>query len=134
MLDPSYPNAASPPTLIERIGGRDRVFAIVWRFYELVEEDADLRAIYPEDLGPGREKLALFFVQWLGGPPEYSDIHGHPRLRMRHFPFAVTERLTGRWLRHLRQAMRDEGVAEADQREIFTALAPLARHMVNTES
>jgi hemoglobin len=130
MTDPSLDTT----TLLDRVGGQERVFATVWRFYELVEEDADLRAIYPEDIGPGREKLAQFMVQWLGGPPLYSDIHGHPRLRRRHFPFAVTDRLTGRWLRHLRQAMRDEGIPEDEQRIIFSALAPLARHMINTES
>lgn len=121
-------------TLLDRVGGQDRVFAFVWRFYEFVEEDADLRAIYPEDIGPGREKLAQFLVQWLGGPPLYTDIHGHPRLRRRHFPFAVTDGLTGRWLRHIRQAMKEQGVGEPEQREIFAALAPLARHMINTES
>ncbi|MEO9255427.1 MAG: globin [Tepidiformaceae bacterium] len=126
--------AVGTTTLLDRVGGRERVFAVVWRFYEFVEEDADLRAIYPEDLAPGREKLAQFLVQWMGGPPLYSEIHGHPRLRMRHFPFAVTDRLTGRWLRHIRQAMKEQDVGEPEQREIFAALAPLARHMINTES
>ena len=127
-------SAVGTTTLLDRVGGRERVFAVVWRFYEFVEEDADLRAIYPEDLAPGREKLAQFLVQWMGGPPLYSEIHGHPRLRMRHFPFAVTDRLTGRWLRHIRQAMKEQDVGEPEQREIFAALAPLARHMINTES
>jgi hemoglobin len=121
----------SPTSLFERLGGINGVRAIVWRFYEFVAEDPDLRPVYPEDLAPGREKLALFLQQWLGGPGTYSEMYGHPRLRMRHFPFAVTEQGAGRWLRHMRQAMQENGVSEADQREIFGALAPLARHMVN---
>ena len=106
---------------------------IVWRFYELVAADGELRPVYPEDLAPGREKLALFLAQWLGGPGTYSETYGHPRLRMRHFPFAVTEHGAGRWLRHMREAMQECGVSEGDQREVFGALAPLARHMVNQE-
>ncbi len=118
-------------TLFERVGGREGVHAVIWRFYELVEADAELRAVYPEDLSPGREKLCLFMEQWLGGEPRYSERYGHPRLRQRHFPFTVTEYGTGRWLRHMREAMRGAGVGEAEQREIFGAWAPLARHMIN---
>lgn len=118
-------------TLFERVGGREGVHAVIWRFYELVESDVELRAIYPEDLAPGREKLFLFMEQWLGGEPRYSELYGHPRLRMRHFPFAITEHGTGRWLRHMRQAMRDTGVGDEEQREIFAAWGPLARHMIN---
>lgn len=119
------------PTLFQRIGGRAAVRATIERFYELVDEDPPLRAVYPEDLEPGKEHLKLFMEQWLGGEAVYSQLFGHPRLRMRHFPFVVTEHGAGRWLRHMRQAMRENGVSEDDQREIFAALSPLARHMVN---
>ena len=118
-------------TLFQRVGGRAGVRAIVTRFYEFVEADAPLRAIYPADLEPGKEKLMLFLEQWLGGEGAYSELYGHPRLRMRHLPFVITEHGSGRWLRHMRQAMAENGVSDADQREIFAALSPLARHMVN---
>lgn len=116
---------------LEPFGGREGVHRIVDDFYRRVEADEIMRPIYPEDLEPGREKLKLFMVQWLGGEPEYSNIYGHPRLRRRHFPFVIDERATGRWLRHMRGAMVDGGVDEAVVRKVFEALAPLSKHMVN---
>ncbi|MGI8925689.1 MAG: globin [Tepidiformaceae bacterium] len=119
------------PSLFERVGGREGVQRIIAAFYTLVEADAHLRAIYPEDLGPGREKLTLFFEQWLGGEARYSERFGHPRLRRRHFPFVIDELAAGRWLRHMRAALASSGVSPADQEAIFERLAPLAHHMVN---
>ena len=127
MVDTGY----MASTLFERVGGRDGVRAIVADFYERVELDAELRAVYPEDLGPGREKLTLFLEQWLGGESVYSELYGHPRLRRRHFPFVIGDRHAGRWLRHMREAMVAHGVAETDARVIFEGLGPLAHHMVN---
>ena len=118
-------------SLFTRAGGREAVSRIVERFYELVEADAEQRAIYPKDLEPGKEKLKLFFEQWLGGVPRYSDLYGHPRLRMRHFPFVIDELAAGRWLRYMRQAMKEQGMDEAALTTIFKALGPLAHHMVN---
>lgn len=112
-------------------GGREGVHRIVDEFYRRVEADEVMRPIYPEDLEPGKEKLKLFLVQWLGGPEEYSAIYGHPRLRRRHFPFVIDELATGRWLRHMRGSMIDSGVPQDVAKTVFDALAPLAKHMVN---
>ena len=120
--------------LLDLAGGRPGVEAIVEAFYGLVASDAPLRAIYPDDLEPGKEKLKLYFEQWLGGEPRYSALYGHPRLRMRHFPFAIDERAAGRWLRHMRHAMQTNGVPPEAERIIFEKLGPLARHMVNFSS
>ena len=125
---------ATPETAFERFGGREAVGRVVERFYQYVEADAPLRAIYPEDLEPGKTKLALYLEQWLGGENRYSALYGHPRLRARHLPFAITAFGSGRWLRHMRQAMSDEAVPDDLQRAIFESLAPLARHMVNSEA
>lgn len=118
-------------SLFARLGGRDAVRRIVERFYSLVEADAEQRAIYPSDLEPGKEKLVLFFEQWMGGESRYSDLYGHPRLRIRHFPFVIDELAAGRWLRYMRQAMKEEGMDEATLATVFKALGPLAHHMVN---
>ena len=73
-----------------------------------------LLSLYPEpdDLGPARERLTLFLVQYWGGPTTYSDERGHPRLRMRHAPFAIGPLERDRWLVHMRAAI-DE-VADDD--------------------
>ncbi|MFA7249459.1 MAG: globin [Dehalococcoidia bacterium] len=117
--------------LLARIGGRAVVERIVEQFYDLVAADAELRALFPEDLTAGREKQAMFLEQWLGGEPRYSARYGHPRLRMRHFPFVIDERAAGRWLRHMAEAFRAAGVGEQEMAEVFADLGPLARHMVN---
>ena len=69
--------------------------------------DEVLRPLYPEeDLGPAEERFTLFLAQYWGGPTTYSDTRGHPRLRMRHAPFAVTPGARDRWLVHFRDGPR----------------------------
>jgi hemoglobin len=92
-------------TVYEAVGGQPFFDALVERFYESVERDAELRALYPADLAPGKRALALFLAQYWGGPPAYSAAKGHPRLRMRHAGFAVTPAARDAWLRHMLAAL-----------------------------
>ena len=123
--------APDPTSLLDAVGGREGVRRIVERFYALVEADELLRPIFPDDLSAGREKQVLFFEQWLGGEPRYSERYGHPRLRRRHFPFVIDERAAGRWLRLFARAMREHAVPETAVARILEGLGPLAHHMVN---
>lgn len=129
----TQPIPIDPQSLYARAGGRETVSAIVEAFYRRVETDEHLRPIYPDDLEPGKEKLKLFFEQWLGGPGTYTQLYGHPRLRRRHFPFVIDERAAGRWLRHMREAWQEGGVPDDIQATVFEGLGPLARHMVNAD-
>jgi hemoglobin len=117
--------------LLEAVGGRAGVAALIEEFYRGVEADLRIRPVYPDDLGPGKAKLALFFEQWLGGQAVYSERYGHPRLRRRHFPFVIEERHAGIWLRHMQEALAARDVPPDAARAIIERLAPLARHMVN---
>lgn len=123
--------AAPAESLFTLAGGRAGVDAIVEGFYRRIAPDPHMRPIYPEDLEPGKAKLKLFFEQWLGGEPAYSQRFGHPRLRRRHFPFVIDELAAGRWLRYMREAMAEQGVPRAALDVIFARLGPLAHHMVN---
>src|SRR4051794_28385901 len=81
---------------------------IVARFYEGVTNDPILRPMYPEeDLADGSaaRRLTLFLAQYWGGPSTYSMERGHPRLRMRHAPFAVTPTAREAWLRNFRAGL-----------------------------
>jgi hemoglobin len=112
----------SEVTLFELVGGQPFFDALVERFYENVEADTALRALYPEDLGPGKRSLALFLGQYWGGPPIYSEEKGHPRLRMRHAPFAIDDAARDRWLTAMRAAVDwadAPEVAKAALREYF---------------
>lgn len=119
------------PSFLDRVGGPQAVARLVDAFYDRVASDPVLRPLYPEDLRPGREKLKLFFVQWLGGPPLYSERFGHPRLRRRHFPFVIDERAAERWLALMHEAMVSVGVPEGEREVIEARLRPLAFHIVN---
>ena len=93
-------------TLYHRAGGTPFFEALVGSFYAGVAADPVLRAIYPEpDLAAAERRLRLFLIQYWGGPRTYDDERGHPRLRMRHFPFAIGPAARDRWLVHMRAAI-----------------------------
>lgn len=94
-------------SLYEAVGGPGFFEALVDRFYEGVAADPDLRSLYPEpdDLAGARRRLALFLAEYWGGPARYSEERGHPRLRMRHAPFAIDADKRDRWLTHMRAAV-----------------------------
>jgi hemoglobin len=122
-----------PTALFDAFGGREGVDALVEEFYRRVAADAGIRPVYPADLEPGKMKLKLFFEQWLGGPEVYSERYGHPRLRLRHFPFVIDEKHAGLWLKHMREAMQARSVPETAIAIVFERLGPLAKHMVNAK-
>ena len=89
-------------TFYDEVGGAETFAALVHHFYAGVADDEPLRALYPEeDLGPAERRLRMFLEQYFGGPTTYSQERGHPRLRMRHVPYAVTLDQRDRWLRHM---------------------------------
>ena len=113
-------------TLFERAGGMPFFEALVGRFYAGVATDPILRPIYPEaDLAPAQRWLTLFLAQYWGGPRTYDEERGHPRLRMRHVPFAIDAVARDRWLLHMRAAIAEQAppadVAEALERYIAAA-------------
>src|SRR5688572_30732282 len=86
--------------------------ALVAGFYRRVATDDVLRPLYPEeDLAPAQLRLTLFLAQYWGGPRTYESQRGHPRLRMRHVPFAIDVLARDRWLQHMRSALAE--VSEA---------------------
>ena len=98
----------TPPalSLYDRAGGMPFFEALVGRFYDGVESDPALRSLYPEpDLAGARHRLTLFLAQYWGGPTTYDQERGHPRLRMRHAPFAIGPAERDRWLVHMRAAI-----------------------------
>lgn len=121
-------------TFYEQVGGEDTFRRLVKRFYEGVAEDPDLRAMYPEeDLGPAEERLALFLMQYWGGPRTYSDSRGHPRLRMRHAPFKVDQAAHDAWLKHMREAVDSLELAPEHETQLWNYFVYAARSMVNSE-
>ncbi|WP_262849380.1 globin [Mumia quercus] len=129
----SQDQAEQQQTFYDAIGGYDTIAAIVAAFYEGVAEDPVLRPMYPEeDLGPAEERFTLFLVQYWGGPTTYSERRGHPRLRMRHAPFAVTPTAAQHWLTHFRAALDRVGLSPEHDREFWAYVTHAAQFMINT--
>ena len=74
----------------------------------------------------------MFLEQYWGGPSTYSEQRGHPRLRMRHAPFAVTPEMRDRWLTHMRDAVDSLDLPPDQHRELWAYLERAAHFMVNT--
>ena len=120
-------------SLYDRIG-EEPFRRIVHAFYQGVAAEPELRALYPEpDLGPAEERLTLFLIQYWGGPSAYSQLRGHPRLRMRHAGFHVDTAARDLWLKHMRAAVDEAGLEEADRAELWAYLEYAANFMVNAD-
>ena len=120
--------------MFERAGGLPFFERLVARFYEGVADDPVLRPLYPEDdLGPAQRRLTLFLAQYWGGPTTYNDERGHPRLRMRHVPFAIGGAERDRWLVHMRAAIEDAMPPEEVRAELLRYFAMAAEAMRNRD-
>jgi hemoglobin len=131
-------DASAPATsFYDLVGGHETFVRLVHRFYTGVASDPELRALYPDaDLGPAETRLRMFLEQYWGGPTTYSELRGHPRLRMRHAPFKVNPAARDAWLRHMRDAV-DELVSDgtlppAAEAVLWDYLQRAAYSMVNT--
>lgn len=122
--------------LYERVGGQTFFVDLVDRFYLGVAGDPLLRPLYPDDLTESSEHLALFLMQYWGGPPTYNEQRGHPRLRMRHAPFIIGPPERDAWLRHMHDALRElraaGRISDADADELGSYLDMAAHQLVNT--
>ena len=120
----------------ERIGGEAGLRKLVHRFYELMDtlpEAYEIRKLHSPDLSQAEDKLFMFLSGWMGGPPLYEQAYGHPRLRMRHLPFAIGSRERDQWMLCMEQAMQETGVEPALAEELTSAFYRVADFMRNQE-
>ena len=88
-------------SLYEMLGGETGLRSLVDRFYDLMDSSPEaekIRSFHPQSLKQSREKLFMFLSGWSGGPQLYVERFGHPRLRMRHFPFPIGSVERDQWL------------------------------------
>jgi hemoglobin len=103
---------ASQSTVYDLVGGASFFTELVDEFYRRVIADSRLRAMFPEDLEAGKRAQRLFLMQYFGGPTEYAAERGHPRLRMRHAPFAIGPAERDAWLTHMLAALEQSAPPE----------------------
>jgi hemoglobin len=119
-------------SLYDLAGGEDTFKRLVADFYGRVSADPVLRPIYPdEDLAGATERLTLFLIQYWGGPSTYSERRGHPRLRMRHHPFAIGRAERDAWLRHMTAAVDSLEVAPPVRKALLDYFEAASLAMIN---
>ena len=97
---------AEQTSFYDQVGGEPTFRKLVAEFYKQVAADPEFKAMYPEeDLEPAEERLRLFLIQYWGGPSDYSQLRGHPRLRARHMPYHIDPAARDTWLKFMRHAM-----------------------------
>lgn len=121
-------------SLYQEVGGSDFFVELVNKFYEGVVNDEVIISLYPDrsDLEGAKERLSLFLIQYWGGPTTYSDERGHPRLRQRHFPFAIGERERDHWLMHMQGAIDAMPTSDSVRTSLSEYMNNAAQHLVNT--
>ena len=121
-------------SVYNRVGGLIFFTDLVEKFYNIVENDPLLRPMYPENLTPGKEHLAGFLAQYWGGPMEYTQMRGHPRLRMRHSPFTIGKKERDRCVYYMLSALDDMEISTEDKRLIKEYFENTATLLINNGS
>ncbi len=118
----------------ERIGGEEKIRALVQRFYQLMDELPEaygVRKMHGESLKSSEDKLFKFLSGWMGGPQLFVREFGQPMLRQRHMPFSIGKSERDQWLLCMGQAL-DELVEEEQLRnELKVAFIKVADFMRN---
>jgi hemoglobin len=114
--------------------GEEGFRQLVAAFYRQVPADDILGPMYPaDDLAGAEQRLRDFLVGRFGGPSRYIEQRGHPRLRMRHTPFAIAPAARDRWMQLMTTALDETRLpAEADLilRPFFAEVAAM---MINRQ-
>lgn len=120
-------------TFFDQIGGLPTIEKIVAVFYESVAVDPVLAPMYPaDDMAGAEERFSLFLAQYWGGPTAYSERRGHPRLRMRHAPFAVTPEARDHWLACFRDGLDAVDLTAEQEAQFWAYVTHAAEFMINT--
>lgn len=121
-------------THYELMGGDEAIRRLVDRFYDLMDSSpqaANVRRLHAASLRQSREKLYMYLTGWTGGPPLYENKFGHPRLRMRHMPFAIGVRERDEWMWCMNTALDEQPIANELREDLRSKLAHLADFMRN---
>ena len=121
-------------SIYQYLGGDTGVRSLVFRFYEIMdtlEETKLIRQMHPQDLTESKEKFFDFLSGWFGGPQRFIEKYGHPRLRMRHFPFAIDKQARNQWMLCMQIALAEHIPNRDVRKQIEELFANMATHMQN---
>lgn len=123
-----------PLSHYQRIGGEEKIRALVKRFYQLMDtlpEAQGIRRMHEENLDEIEEVLFKFLTGWMGGPQLYIQERGHPMLRRRHLPFSIGDNERDQWMQCMNQALNDIVEDAGLRQELSAAFLKVADHMRN---
>jgi hemoglobin len=123
-------------SLYEMLGGETGLRSLVNRFYGIMDSSPEaekIRALHAKSLKRSREKLFMFLSGWSGGPQLYVEKFGHPRLRMRHMPFAIGSVERDQWLWCMNRALDESQIDPRAVEFLKVRFAEVADFMRNVE-
>lgn len=114
--------------------GQEGFEQLIAAFYRQVPQDEVLGAMYPaDDLAAAEQRLRNFLIFRFGGPQRYIEERGHPRLRMRHAPFAVNHIARDHWLSLMNKALRETAIPEEVKHILWAYFESTATAMINRD-
>jgi len=117
-------------TIYQKLGA-EHLESLVDKFYELVKQDERISHLFKNDIKLIKQKQLMFLTQFLGGPQLYNQEFGHPRMRMRHMPHAITPAAAEAWLENMSKAIDTLPVEKELKETVFSVFPKLATHMIN---
>lgn len=118
-------------TLYEIIGD-ERLQELVNRFYARVFKSPVIGPLFDQsNMELIKEKQYRFLTQFLGGPGRYTEKFGHPRMRMRHLPHAITNEAKEEWLSLMKMSIEELDLPDEIKTALFNCFPMVAQHMVN---
>ena len=112
--------------------GEEGFSRLIAAFYKQVPGDNILGPMYPKDDLPGAEqRLRDYLIYRFGGPPRYIEERGHPRLRMRHIPFPVTQAARDRWILLMDIALKQTALPPGAEQHVRHFFEGMSTFMIN---
>lgn len=107
------------------IGGEEVLSKLVDDFYHIMSHDPLAKECFAthagKDIHESAQKLKAFLSGWTGGPQLYIEKYGHPRLKMRHFPFKIGKKEGEQWLYCMRKALSQSSIESGLQEHLIKA-------------
>lgn len=114
--------------------GAEGFVRLVAAFYRQVPKDDLLAPMYPaNDLRGAEQRLRDFLIYRFGGPQDYIEKRGHPRLRARHFPFQISRPVRDRWMLLMNNALTEAALPGEAEQVLRRFFDDMSTFMINHE-
>jgi truncated hemoglobin YjbI len=110
----------------EAVGGIEAFQRISQRFHHKIEQDSQLRGLFPKNMVALEERLALYLTERTGGPSDYTTARGKTSLFCRHAHLAIGTTEAALWLEHMSASLAEEGVGEEASKQLLSNLTGIA--------